>query len=200
MKRWIVLGLAVLAVFAVATGLFACPGTCASVPAAPAALGEYRVLVAYFSRSGHTEVLAKRIASETGGSLFRIMPASPYSDEYGETVDRFRYERDHHLLPAVAAKADDMEQYDVVFIGYPNWGGDMPPVVQTFLTQYDFSGKTLVPFCTHGGGGLGRSVDTMKVLCPAATIRRGFEVQGRRAAQCGDDVTQWLESIGLKDL
>ena len=200
MKRWAVLGIAALAIFAAATGLFACWGTCASAPFAPGALGRHRVLVAYFSCSGNTEVLAQVIASETGGRLFRIVPAVPYSDVYEETVSRFRYERENHIRPAVASKVEDMEQYDVVFVGYPNWGGDIPPAVQSFLTQYDLSGKTLVPFCTHGGGGLGRSLDTLKTLCPDSIIRKGFEVNGRRVVQCGDDVNQWLESIGLKDL
>ena len=198
MKRIALLGFAVLAVFAAATGLLACWRTCASAPAVSDGLGQPRILVAYFSRSGNTEVLAQVIALETGGRLFRIIPAVPYSDNYRETVARFQYERDNRIRPAVASKVDDMAQYDVVFVGYPNWGSDIPPVVQSFLTQYDFSGKTIVPFCTHGGGGFGHSMETLKTLCPDSVIRQGFEVNGRRVVQSGDDIALWLERIGLK--
>ncbi len=122
-------------------------------------------LVVYFSHSGNTATLAGYVAMQTGSDLFEIVPAVPYPNDFDETVAIFHQERNTGAQPTVASYVNNMADYDIVFVGYPIWGGDIPPVAQTFLRQYDWTGKTVIPFCTHGGSGLSGSVDTLKALC-----------------------------------
>lgn len=161
--------------------------------AAPA--GEAKVLVAYFSRTGHTKALAETIAAKTHGSLYEIRPAEPYPEDYNETVARFRRERADNIYPALAGDLPDIAAYDVIFIGYPNWGSDMAPAAKSFLSRCDWHGKTVVPFSTHGGGGWGQSRDTLRQLAPGAQILEGYEMRGGTV----DDprVASWLQRIGL---
>ncbi|MHB9291128.1 hypothetical protein Holit_00200 [Hollandina sp. SP2] len=155
------------------------------------------ILIAYFSRSGNTRLVAEEIKRQTGGSLFEIIPAEPYPQDFNKTVERWHRERDADERPPITTGVGNMNSYQIIFVGYPIWSGDVPAVVRTFLEQYDLSGKTIIPFCTHGGSGFGRSLDTLKRLCPGAVITRGFEVYGTRARNCRDDVTKWLREIGL---
>lgn len=152
-------------------------------------------LVVYFSHSGNTATLAGYVAMQTGSDLFEIVPEVPYPDDFDETVAIFHQERDTGAQPAVASYVDNMADYDIVFVGYPIWGGDIPPVTQTFLRQYDWAGKTVVPFCTHGGSGLSGSVDTLKELCSGATILDGFAINGDDIDAYGESVTVWLEEL-----
>ena len=152
-------------------------------------------LVAYFSHSGNTATLAGYVAMQTGSDLFEIVPEVPYPDDFDETVAIFHQERDTGAQPAVASYVDNMADYDIVFVGYPIWGGDIPPVAQTFLRQYDWTGKTVIPFCTYGGSGLSGSVDTLKALCSGATILDGFAINGADVDQYGESVTTWLEEV-----
>lgn len=158
-----------------------------------------RILVAYFSRSGNTEIVAQAIQEHTGGDLFEIVPEEPYPEDYDETVERFRRERDEDARPAIASSVEDMDAYDVIFVGYPNWGSDMPHVVRTFLEQYDFAGKTVIPFCTNGGGGFGNSVNTLESLCPDSEIMDGYQVSGSSAANRLDEVTEWLDRLDFEN-
>ena len=182
----------------------AAPSSSSSVSATPADSdaekdsGNHKILVAYFSHSGNTRELANIIQQQTGGDLFEIVPQDPYPTDYNQTVERFRRERAENARPAIADKVDNMADYDVVFIGYPNWGSDMPHVVRTFLEQYDFSGKTVVPFCTNGGGGFGNSVETLKELCSDADILEGYQVNGRSVSGSSGAVAQWLSGLGLQ--
>ena len=100
-----------------------------------------------------------------------------------------------YFLPALAEEGPDLSRYDVIFLGYPNWGSDMPPVVKTYLSSHDFSGKTVIPFCTNGGGGWGRSVESLKELAPGANVAEGYEMQGGQVDK--GRVSQWLRRIGL---
>lgn len=161
--------------------------------------GRHKILIAYFSHSGNTRQLANIIQQQTGGDLFEIVPQDPYPADYNQTVERFRRERAENARPAIAGKVDNMADYDTVFIGYPNWGSDMPYVVRTFLEQYDFSGKTVIPFCTNGGGGFGNSVETLKELCPDATVLEGYQVNGRSVSSSSDAVAQWLNGLNLQN-
>lgn len=157
------------------------------------------ILVAYFSRTGNTEALAERISEQTGGELFEIEAAEPYPADYDETVERFRRERDENARPEISGSVEDMAQYEIVFVGFPNWGDDMPHIVYTFLEQYDFSGKTLIPFCTNGGGGFGNSIAGVEDTCPDAVIAEGFECSGRNVENETDEVTDWITSLGLEE-
>lgn len=154
-----------------------------------------KALVAYFSHSGKTETLAEYVAVTTGSDLFEIVPEMPYPDDFDETVIIFHQERNTDARPPVASYMNNMAEYDTVFVGYPIWGGDVPPVVQSFLRQYDWTGKTVIPFCTHGGSGLSGSVDTMKTLCTGATILDGFATSGTDVNRYGESVTAWLEEV-----
>lgn len=157
------------------------------------------ILVAYFSRTGNTEVLAEMIEEQTGGNLFEITPAEPYPEDYDETVERFRRERDENARPEISSSVEDITQYDVVFVGFPNWGDDMPHIVYTFLEQYDFSGKTLIPFCTNGGGGFGNSIAGLESTCPDSMIAEGFECSGSNVENETDEVVDWIASLGLEE-
>lgn len=158
---------------------------------------EGKILIAFFSRSGNTEQLAEQISKQTNGTLFEIIPEEPYPDDYDATVERFRKERDEDARPAIASSVEDMSSYDTIFVGFPIWGGDMPHVVRTFLEEYDLSGKTVVPFCTHGGSGFAASTATLASLCPDASVLDGFEISGSRVENCADGVSDWLNRIGI---
>ena len=112
-----------------------------------------KVLIAYFSWSGNTKEIANQIQEITGGDLFEIKTVTPYSSNYNQCVETAKQEKEKNTRPAIQGKVANMSDYDVVFIGYPNWWGTMPMAVLTFMESYDFSDKTLLPFCTHGGGG-----------------------------------------------
>lgn len=164
----------------------------------PMEKNEQQILIAYFSHTGNTEVIAEEIQRLTGGELFEIEAAEPYPDSYDETVERFRRERDENARPAIAEDVTDMDSYDIVFIGYPNWGDDMPHIVYTFLEQYDFSGKTIIPFCTNGGGGFGNSIANLTNTCPDSEIADGFECSGRNVQNEKTEVYAWLNSLGIE--
>ena len=157
-----------------------------------------KILVAYFSRTGNTRALAEEIAEQTGAEIFEIIPSEPYPDDYDATVERFRKERAENARPAIASEVANMEQFTTVFIGFPNWGDDMPHIVYTFLEQYDLSGKTVVPFCTNGGGGFGNSLDGLKRTCPDSIVADGFECSGSRADRQQENVSKWLAEIGVE--
>ena len=196
-----IFALAMMAVFAGCGGSGAAGSAAAGSAARPASsggavsMGEHKALVAYFSRSGHTRALAEVIQKETGADIFEIRPAEPYPADYNGTVARFRQERAGNVRPALADQGPDLSGYDVVFVGYPNWGSDMPPVVKTYLAGHDFSGKTVVPFCTNGGGGWGRSVESLKELAPSASVAEGYEMQGGQVDE--GRVADWLRHISL---
>lgn len=135
-------------------------------------------LVVYFSATGNTEALAKKIAAAAGADLFEIIPEVPYTDEdlnYNNNDCRAnREQKDDSARPAIANKVENMESYDTVFIGYPIWWGTMPKVIRTFLETYDLSGKTIMPFCTSGGSGIASSVSVIKETCPGAVVCDGL--------------------------
>jgi flavodoxin len=141
---------------------------------------ENNILVAYFSHTGNTRVIANQIHENVGGDIFEIVTVDPYPDDYNACVDKAKQEQDDNSRPELATKVENMDSYDVVFVGYPNWWGTMPMAVFTFLEEYDFSGKTIVPFCTHEGSGLGRSVEDIKELCPQSTILEGLQSRAER--------------------
>ncbi|MDO5110995.1 MAG: flavodoxin [Clostridia bacterium] len=156
-----------------------------------------KVLVAYFSKTGNTEAVANMIAAATGGTLFKVETVTPYPEDYNETVDIARNEQDNDARPALSTHVENMADYDVIYLGYPNWWGTMPQAMFTFLEEYDFSGKTIAPFCTHGGSALGRSEGDIAALVPDATLLPGFAVSGSRAAGAQADVEAWLGGLDI---
>lgn len=151
-----------------------------------------RILVAYFSlageqygvgviEEGNTSIIAHMIAEETGADLFSIEAVTPYPTSYDVLLDVSRAEMDEAARPEIRDRVENMEEYDIVFIGYPNWWGDMPSIVYNFLESYDFSGKVILPFCTHGGSGLSGTVRTISSMLPDSEVRSGLAVRGTEA-------------------
>ena len=171
-----------------------------------------KTLVAYFSRAGenygvgviekgNTHIIADIIAAQTGGDMFEIAAVTPYPDSYDECTEVAQKEKNENARPELTAKVSSMADYDVIFLGYPIWWGDMPMAVYTFLESYDFTGKTIVPFCTHAGSGLSGTVASVQAACPDAIVLDGLAVAGttaqndRTAAEKA--VTDWLTDPGL---
>ncbi len=145
------------------------------------------------------DTIANQIHKDVGGDIFEIVTVDPYPDDYNACVDKAKQEQDDDYRPKLKTKVENMDSYDVVFVGYPNWWGTMPMAVFTFLEEYDFSGKTIVPFCTHEGSRLGRSVEDIKELCPQSTILEGLAVRGGDVKNAQNEVSEWLRKIGMME-
>lgn len=155
------------------------------------------ILVAYFSWSGNTEAMAQMIAEDTGATLFEIEPATPYTDDYDTLLDVAQQEQAEDARPELAAAVEGWDNYDVVFVGYPDWWSDAPMLIYSFLESYDWTGKTLVPFCTSGGSGFGRSLDRLPDSAPGATILDGLHVSGSSVDSAADQVAEWVAGLPL---
>ena len=154
-------------------------------------------LVAYFSHSGNTRRIAHLIHQEVGGTIHEIQPQVPYPNAYNTVVDQAKQEIRAGHKPALQSTLDHIETYDTVFVGSPNWWSTIAPPVATFLSEYDLSGKTIVPFCTHGGGGLGRIGQDIARLCPQSTVLSCFGVYGSGAGNVQAEVSAWLRKVGV---
>lgn len=173
---------------------------------------ESRILVTYFSRTGenysvgyiekgNTHIIADMIAEQTGGDTFEISTVTPYPDDYDECTDIAQQERNENARPELAESLDNLDDYDVIFIGYPIWWSDMPMAVYTFLESYDFAGKTIVPFCTHEGSGLSSTEESIAAACPDAEILDGLSIRGSVAQnsqeEAAEAVAEWLRQTGF---
>lgn len=156
---------------------------------------EVKELVVYFSYSGNTEGVANEIVAQTGADVFEIVPQTAYSDDYDTVVDLAREEQRDNVRPEITGTIDNIENYDVIYVGFPNWWGDMPMILYTFFDNYDFSGKTIAPFCTSGGSGLSDTVSEIQSLEPEATVTDGLHIRDNAADNPEGAVTDWLESI-----
>lgn len=172
-----------------------------------------RFLIAYFSRKGdnyvggrivdlpvgNTEVAARMIQAHAGGELFRIDTVKPYPADYTETTEVAQRELREKARPALAGRMPDMAAYDVVLLGYPNWWNTMPMAVCTFLESCEFAGKTILPFCTHEGSGLGRSEADIRRLCPGAQVLKGLSITGSHVRKAESTIVAWLQASGAID-
>lgn len=156
-----------------------------------------KILVTYFSYSGNTYEIANQIQKSAGGYIFEIQTVKPYPDYYDEVVKQAKQELVSGYLPELKTEIENIGSYDLVFIGYPNWCNTIPAPVRTFLSEYDLSGKTIVPFCTHAGSGLGRSVTDISKLCPKSTILAGIAIWGSDAKTAQNEVSEWLRKIEI---
>ena len=154
-----------------------------------------KVLIAYYSWSGNTRVAAEQIRKITGGTLFEIKTAKPYPAEYDACVEQAKKECRSGFCPELASKAGDLAKYDVIFLGTPNWWSTMAPPVRTFLTTENLSGKTVIPFVTHGGGGMADCERDMRKISPKAWFVKGgaFSGSGIRSAEAA--VKAWINQI-----
>ena len=173
--------------------------------------GDSHMLVAYFSlageqygvgviEEGNTSIIAHMIAEQTGADLFEIEAVTPYPTSQSELLEVSQQEMADNARPEIAGTVDNMEDYDTIFIGYPNWWGDMPMIVYNFLESYDLSDKTIVPFCTHGGSGLSNTESTIADIT-GGTMKDGFAIPGTTAQNDRDtarsEVTKWLKEGGV---
>lgn len=151
-----------------------------------------KILIACFSWAGNTLGIAREIQRQTGGDLFEIAPATPYSQDYNTVLKEAQRDQKAQARPPLAAHVADIAGYDTVLLGYPNWWASIPMPIASFLEEYDFSGKTIVPFCSHGGGRLGQSVTAIAKLAPAANLGEGLSVHYGGGASLGRDIAAWL--------
>ena len=165
-----------------------------------------KVLIAYHSRKGqnyvsgnivnlqigNTEVVAKKIQTIKGGDLFHIDTIKPYPVDYTETTNVAKVELRQNARPELTKTVKNMDYYDVIYLGYPNWWGTFPMAVFTFLESYDFTGKTIIPFCTHEGSGMGGERD-IKKLCPNTNVLPGIAIYGSKVATADTAVQSWLK-------
>lgn len=173
-------------------------------------LKDKKVLIVYLSRTNNTKAVAEIIHKKVGGDLVALELVTPYPEHYPTTVSQVANENATGYLPPLKTKIDSIEKYDVVFIGFPTWGMQLPPPMKSFLHQYNLSKKTVVPFNTNGGYGIGSTFETVKQLCTDSRVLEGFSIkggverdgvlfvmEGDKEKQVEGDVQNWLKKTGL---
>lgn len=156
-----------------------------------------RTLVVYFSHTGNTENVANFIYEEVGGDIVKLEPVNAYTDDYNTLLDVAQEEQRNDARPEIATKINNIDEYDTIFLGYPNWWGDMPMIIYSFLDEYDLSRKTIAPFCTSGGSGLSGTPRTIQNEEPNATVTEGLSVMDSRSANSQSEVQSWLSELGF---
>lgn len=146
---------------------------------------------------GTTEYVGKMIQENVGGDLFLIQTEKPYSADFDAVVEQNHEEAAQDILPALVESDLDISGYDTIFIGYPIWATDAPQAIYSFIQQYDFNGKTVIPFCTHGGYGAGESYRNIAEMIPDAKMLDGLAVEAEEASESEENVSQWLSEIGM---
>lgn len=168
-----------------------------------------KTMIVYYSRTGenywngsiknlekgNTETIAEMVADMTGGDLFEVETVKTYPEDYYQCIDEAKAELQRGDRPEVKAYADDLEDYDTIYVGYPNWWGTMPMVMFTFLEHYDLSGKRIIPFCTNEGSGMGGSERDLKKICKGAKVEKGLSIHGAEAAQSRSKVEAWVRKM-----
>lgn len=152
-------------------------------------------IVVYFSWSGNTEAVAKEIQRQSGASIFEINPQNAYTDDYDDLLDIAQQEQRDKARPAIDGTIENFDSYTTIYLGYPNWWGDMPMIIYSFLDDYDLSGKTIVPFCTSGGSGFSSSIDTIKSMEPDATVWKGLAISDDDAKDAASEIQTWLADL-----
>jgi flavodoxin len=156
-----------------------------------------KILIAYYSHSGNTRTIANVIQKITNSNLFEISPQQPYTENYNQCVQQARKEISSGYKPELKTEVENIAQYDTIFIGSPNWCSTIAPPVTTFLSNNNLSGKTIAPFITHGGGGIGRIISDIKKLAQNATITKELYLNGSSAKNAQNNVEKWLNEINV---
>lgn len=169
-----------------------------------------KILIVYLSRTNNTKAIAEMIHRNVGGTLVPLELEKPYPKNYQQTVKQVVEENETGYLPPLKTKIDSIEKYDMVFLGFPTWDMKMPPPMKSFLHQYNLSGKTVIPFNTNAGYGVGSSFQTVKELCPDSKVLEGFEIkggierdgvlfvmEGKKGKEAEIKVEDWLQKIKL---
>ena len=168
-------------------------------------------LIAFYSRAGenyfggvhryisvgNTEKAAEMLAGLTGGALFKIEQARPYSEDYRTCVAEAKADLQANARPEVPDLPDDLDAYDEIYLGYPNYCGTMPMAVYTFLEHYDFTGKRIHPFCTHEGSGLAGTVKDIQKAAPGAVVTDGLAIHGSHADEAEGAITKWVKEVRI---
>lgn len=170
-----------------------------------------KILIVYFSRPGNnyvngsivnlpvgnTEIAAKKLHDLTGGVLFKINPIKKYSEDYHACTEEAQKELRANARPELSEFPENIDEYDIIILAYPNWWGTMPMPVFTFLERYGFSGKAILPLCTNEGSGMGKSEADIKKLCPGAEVKRGLAIRGSGVGHADQEMKSWIQKTGL---
>lgn len=149
--------------------------------------------------TGNTGIMARIIAEATGGELFSIRTTTPYPDSYNATVSVGRTEKDEGIRPDLSTHIEDLSRYDIVFVGFPNWWYGMPMAMYSFFEEYDFGGKTIIPFCTSGGSAFSDTIDEIRDLEPDAVVREGLHIGGSSVSGAESRIEEWISELGLPE-
>lgn len=158
-------------------------------------MNNQKTLVVYYSYSGNTEIIAKKIQSQTGADLFKIETVKPYPTGYNEVVEQAKQEKASSYMPELKQKVANLQDYDTVFVGTPIWWYTMAPAVKSFLSENNLSGKTIIPFCTHGGGGCSAAFSDMEKFAPDSKFKKGLVIYEKGNSSTDDEITRWLKSL-----
>lgn len=153
-----------------------------------------KILIAFFTWGGNTKEIAEEIQAQTGADLFEITLVNPYSTDYNTVLDEAQRDQNEQARPELAAHIENMDEYDTILLGYPNWWASIPMPIASFLEEYDFSGKTIIPFCSHGGGRFGQSLTAIAKLAPDSTMGEALSVHYSGGSSLPEDITEWLET------
>lgn len=169
-----------------------------------------KILIVYLSRTNNTKAIAEIIHENVGGTLVALELKNPYPEDYKATVDQVVKENETGFLPPLKTKIDNIREYDIVFVGFPTWGMQLPPPMKSFLKEYNLKGKMVVPFNTNGGYGIGSAFETVKALCPTSTVVEGFSIkggverdgilfvmEGDKEKQAQLEVKKWLQKVSV---
>jgi len=169
-----------------------------------------KILIVYLSRTNNTKAIAGIIQKHVGGTLVALELEKPYPENYRATVEQVVKENETGYLPPLKTRIDSIQYYDVVFVGFPTWDMQMPPPVKSFLHQYNFSGKTVIPFNTNAGYGIGSGFNTVKQLCPNSKVLEGFSItggverdgvyfviKGEKEKEAEKEIKKWLRKINM---
>lgn len=168
------------------------------------------ILIVYVSRTNNTKAVAEIIHEYVGGKMVSLELQYPYPEDYTAIVSQVAKENETGFLPPLKTKIDNIQQYDVVFVGFPTWGIQLPPPMKSFLSEYDLSGKTIVPFNTNAGYGVGNAFETVKNLCPDSRVMKGystkggrerdgvlFVMEGEKRISTKEEIGKWLKKLKL---
>ncbi|GEO07236.1 flavodoxin [Adhaeribacter aerolatus] len=171
-----------------------------------------KILIVYLSRTNNTKALAEMIHKQIGGTLVALELENPYPTNYRQIVDQVAKENETGFLPPLKTKIENIQKYEAIFIGFPTWGMQLPPPLKSFLKQYNLSGKTIIPFNTNAGYGIGSSFETVKTMAPNSQILEGFNtkggierdgvlfvMKGEKAQSTETEVKAWLQKIKISE-
>jgi flavodoxin len=158
---------------------------------------EKKILIAYYSHSGNTKKVAESIKKVTGGTLFEIQPDPEYPADYNTTLQQARKEKLNGYTPALKYSVGDIKAYEIIFVGSPNWFGALASPVATFLSETDLPGKTVLPFCTHGGGGEAHVLSGIAEKCPSSEVLNGLAIYSNDCGNAAAMISKWLRDIDL---